>query len=226
MSDPIQPPKQSKGDIAHIATKAGLSAIPVLGGPAAELFQLVVQPPLERRRVEWMKTVGEKLQELEENGLRLDQLSENEEFITAAMHASQIVLRSHQSEKLEALRNAVLNIATGQAPAEALQHMFFRLVDSFSPLHLRILILFQAPTPPPQMSMGGLSDVLVHNMPELHGQDHIYTQVWKDLYSSGLLNTNGMNITMSGHGLGEKRTTELGDQFLHFISDPTSTSPL
>ena len=48
----IEVPKQSKGDVAHSLTKAGLSVIPVVGGPAVELFQLLIQPPLEKRRTE------------------------------------------------------------------------------------------------------------------------------------------------------------------------------
>lgn len=222
MTNPTEPPKQSKGDLLHVAVKAGLSAIPVLGGPATELFQLVIQPPLERRRAEWMTAIGEKLKELEENGVKLEQLAENEDFITAAMHASNIALRTHQQEKLDALRNAVLNVAVGQAPDDALQHMFFRWIDSLSPLHLRMLKFFQAPTPPPGLSMGGLSSVLEHSMPELRGQRHIYDQVWKDLYTSGLVNTDGLHVTMSGSGLAQRRTSELGDAFIKFISDPTS----
>lgn len=121
MSDnPYAAPKPSKGDIGHALAKAGLSAVPVIGGSTAELFQLLVQPPLERRRAAWMERVAEGLKELEENGLKLDDLKENEEFTSAVMQASQIAIRIHQQRKLEALRNAVLNVATGQAPDDAL----------------------------------------------------------------------------------------------------------
>lgn len=52
--DKLKVPKRSKGDIAHTLTKAGLSTVPVVGGPTAELFQHLIQPPLEKRREEWM----------------------------------------------------------------------------------------------------------------------------------------------------------------------------
>lgn len=216
----LEAPKKSTGDVAHSVTKAGLSAIPVLGGAAVELFQNVVQPPLEKRRAEWMALVGEKLKELEEKGLNLEALQENEQFISAAMYASQLALRTHQEEKLEALRNAVANIATGQAPEEAMQHIFLNFVDTLTELHIRILRLFQAPTPPPNMSMGGLSSVLEHNMPEMRGRRELYDQLWKDLYTRGLVNTDSMHTTMTGNGLGQKRTTGLGDAFLSFIKEP------
>lgn len=147
--DELGVPSKSAGDAARSIAKAGLSAIPVIGGPAVELFQNVVQPPLEKRRAIWMARVGEKLQELERNGLDLESLQENEQFISAAMYASQLALRTHQEEKLTALRNAVTNIAIGQAPEEALQHLFLDFVDSLTEIHLRILKLFQAPSPHP-----------------------------------------------------------------------------
>lgn len=219
-ADKIEPPKQSKGDAAHALVKAGLSAIPVVGGPAVELFQHLVQPPLDRRRNEWMADVGEKLKELEDRGVDLAELAEREEFVSAVMHASQIALRTHRSEKREALRNAILNVALGQSPGEALEHMFFDWVDSLSVLHLQILQLFQNPAPPPGMSMGGLGSVLEHNMPNLRGSRHIYDLIWKDLSTRGLVNTDSLHVTMSGSGLGAKRTTDIGDAFLRFISEP------
>lgn len=213
----LKPPKATGGDIAHAVVRAGLSAIPIGGGAAVELFQGVIQPPLEMRRQKWMVDVGEKLLELERNGLKLEDLQSNEQFISAVMHASQAALRTHQATKLEALRNAVINVAKGQAPEETLQHLLLNFVDSFTEQHLRILKVFQCPTPIPNMSMGGLSSVLEHNIPELRQHRELYIQLWKDLYSRGLLNTEGLNVTMSESVLLAKRTTELGDALLKFI---------
>lgn len=222
MTNPLDTPNRSTGDVVHAAVRAGLSAIPVLGGTAAELFQLVIQPPLERRRVEWMAAVGEKLRELEEQGANLEELAKNEEFISAVMQASSIALRTHQQEKLDALRNAVLNTAVGEAPDESLQHMFFHWVDSFSALHLRVLNVFQAPKADPGHITGSLRAVLEASIPELRNQRHIYDQIWKELFASGLVNTENLHAMMTGTGLAEKRTSPLGDAFLQFINEPTS----
>jgi hypothetical protein len=61
-------PTSTAGDKLHAVVMAGLSAIPIVGGPATELFQAVIQPPLEKRRHEWMAKVGEDLQRLEKEG--------------------------------------------------------------------------------------------------------------------------------------------------------------
>jgi len=216
--DKLEVPKKSIGDTAHALARAGLSAVPVVGGPAVELFQSVVQPPLEKRRVEWMRQVGEKLQELETQGLKLEKLQTNEEFISAVMYATHLALRTHQAAKLDALRNAILNVAKGQAPEEAVQHIFLDFVDSLTELHLRILRVFHAPLPPAGMSMAGLNNVLEHNIPELRGRRELYDQLWKDLFARGLVNTESLNAAMSGTGLTQKRTSGLGDEFLKFIS--------
>ena len=218
----IEVPKQSKGDVAHTLTKVGLSVIPVVGGPAVELFQLLIQPPLEKRRTEWMAEVGEKLRELEVKGLKLEDLQKNQEFVSAVMYASHVALRTHKAEKLTALRNAILNVAKGQAPEETVQHLFLNFVDSFTELHLRILKAFQAPSPLPNSSMGGLRDELEHNIPDLRGRklEELCGQLWKDLASRGLVvDDDGLATTMSVHGA-KKRTTGLGDAFLKFIAEP------
>jgi hypothetical protein len=216
----VPTPKASGKDIAHAAGRAVLSAIPFAGGAAVEVFQHVIQPPLEKRRIEWMNDVGERLNKLEDEGVKLESLSDNEQFVSAVMSASQVAIRTHQAEKLEALRNAVENVARGQAPDEALQHLFFGFVDTLVPLQIQMLKLFQAPPLMDGISMGGLSLVLERSIPSLRGHRDIYDQFWRDLYARGLVNTDGLHTTMSGNGLSQKRTTSLGDQFLRFITRP------
>ena len=216
----IEPPKPTTGDVAHALTKAGLSMIPVVGGPAVELFQHLVQPPLERRRNEWMEQVGEKLLSLEQRGLNLGDLQSNEQFITAVMQASTAALRTHKSEKLVALRNAVINIATGHGPEDTIQHLLLSFVDEFSEMHLRVLAFANSPRPPAGIRAGGLDHVLEDNIPALRGQCALFDQIWKDLNLRGLINTESLHVMMTGNGLGQSRTTELGKSLLRFISEP------
>jgi len=215
---PTKVPERSAGDALHATAKAGLSLLPVVGGPAVELFNSVVQPPIEKRRDEWMKSVGERLRELEETGIELEDLRSNEAFISAVMHTSTLAIRTHKEEKLAALRNALINVAIGQAPDEAIQNVFFGFVDDLTELHLRILKVFQSPPSVPGLSMGGLDNVLEHAIPSLYGKATLYKQFWKDLHVRGLVGTENLNTMQSGSGLTAKRTTDFADQFLKFIS--------
>jgi len=215
-------PAKSKGDVTHALAKAGLSAIPIAGGAAVELFQLLVQPPLEKRRTEWMQAVGEKLQELEEKGLKLEELQSNERFVSAVMYATQAALRTHDTTKREALRNAILNVAVGQAPDETVQHLLLTFVDDLTEMHLRILKVFHQPPVPQGISMGGLSTVLEQAIPDLRNRRDIYGQLWKDLYARGLVSAEGLHVTMSRNGLAAQRTTSLGEALLRFVSEPNA----
>lgn len=211
-------PEPSKGDAAHALVKAGLSAIPIVGGPAAELFQLIVQPPIEKRRHEWMTQIGEKLQELETKGLSLETLQHNEQFITAVMQASAAAIRTHQKEKLSALKNAVVHIAVGQGPEETIQHLLLSFIDEFSEMHLRVLAFAHHPRPADNITAGGLNHVLEDNIPALRGQRTLYDQLWKDLYLRGLINTENLHVMMSGNGLAQSRTSPLGVTLLNLVA--------
>lgn len=215
----IDVPRPSKGDALHTLAKAGISMIPIAGGPAVELFQSLVQPPLEKRRNAWMDEVGEKLQELEEKGLDISTLQSNEQFITAVMQASAAAVRTHQQAKLDALRNAIVNIALGATPDETFQHLLLGFIDQLTEMHFRLLAFAKAPAPPAGLSMAGLSTVLEDNIPSLRGQNTLYNQLWKDLYSRGLVNTESLNGTMSANGLSQSRLSPIGITLINLITE-------
>ena len=223
-----EPPKPTSADAAHSAVKAAISALPTLGGPAAELFAALVIPPLERRRRAWMEEVAEALRQLENQGkILIEKLKQDEAFIDTLLHASQIAMRNHQQEKRAALRNAVLNSALPSPPDESLRLIFLLLVDQFTVWHLRLLKLFHDPEgwfkkhkKHNPLHTGGLSHILEIAYPELRGKREFYDQVWRDLYLRGLVGTESLHVMMSASGLMAKRTTDLGDRFLKFIEEP------
>jgi hypothetical protein len=223
-------PKETAGDHLHTLVRAGISAIPVVGGPGVELFQMVIAPPIRRRQNEWMDSVAERLHGLEaKQQCIVDELQNNNAFIDTAMQALQAANRTANQEKRDALRNAVLNAALPSPPDEARQQVFVTLVDQFSVWHLRILCLFSDPPKwfrdrgkqPPQIS-GNLSQLLELAYPELMGQRDFYDVIGKDLFQRGLFRTNDLHAMMSGGGVMAKRSTTLGDEFLAFITEPAT----
>ncbi len=224
------PPERDASDVIHTVVKAGLSAIPIIGGPAAELFAAVVTPPLDRRRQSWMEEIAEGLRQLEEDrGVKLEDLQQNEAFVDTALLATQAALRTSQQEKRRALRNAILNAALPGPPGQSLQQVFVNLIDTMTEWHLQLLHLFHDPKQwfeerkrkVPDHHMGALSTILEVAFPELKGQRGFYDQVWRDLYLRGLVNTDGLHTMMTGGGLFQRRSTEMGARFLLFIADPT-----
>ncbi|RJS04883.1 hypothetical protein XnspCFBP7698_01065 [Xanthomonas sp. CFBP 7698] len=167
-----------------------------------------------------MESVAERIRELQGRGIDSAALSENENFITAVMSATQIALRTHSVEKLNALRAAISNIAVGRSPSDTRQHIFLELIDVLAPEALRVLKFAQAPGGSPDTMMGSLRTVLIGKIPQAEQDEELYHVLWRDLASRGLLNTDSLMTTMSGAGLAQKRTTEIGDQLLAFITDP------
>jgi len=230
-SDDKKLPKPTAVDYVHTAIKAGLSMIPVAGGPASELFNTLIVPPLAKRRDAWLTSLSEELIGLQEkvDGFTLDSLFDNDVFVTAVMHGTQAALRNHQKEKIDALRNAVLNVATGNSPDEDLQIVFLNFIDTATTWHLRLLKFFQDPATYgrsigitfPDWSMGGVSTVLAHTFPELRDRKEFYETITTDLNNRGFISggSSMLNTTMSESGMFSKRTTAMGDTFLAFIEE-------
>lgn len=227
--DDTKPPKSSAGDYGHAVVRAVLGAIPIGGAAATEIFNAVVMPPLDKRRDRWREMVGMKLKEQASVGaIDLEALASNESFATVAMHASQVAIRTHSEEKLAALRNALLNAALPNPPEESLQQMFIHLVDSFTEWHIRILKLFQDPPhwfqvierqEPKFFTMSSISQVLIAAYPELQDRRQFYDLILSELEAKSLCSGVSAHVSMSGSGALDKRTTDLGDQFLRFISE-------
>jgi len=225
----VDPVIEPEGEKAHRATRAGLSAVPVLGGALVEAFSAIIEPPMARRKTAWMKQVTEAINELYEKGIVTEaDLMENEKFFTTLVHASNVALKNHQQEKITALRNATINSALPGSPDDATQQMYLNQIDTCTEWHIHILKLFHDPQKfitesgltPPNWSMGGPSAVLEFALPDLNGRRSFYDLIWKDLYSSGLVSSDSLHVTMSGPGMIAKRTTEFGDGFVNFISEP------
>ena len=222
-----KPPEPNTGDTAHLVASGVMSFIPGL----PELFQYFITPPLEKRRMKWMEDVGQALRELEKNrGVKLEELQSNDTFIDTVLHATQIALRNSQEEKRDALRNAVINAALPNPPDESIQLMFLNLVDTFTVWHLRLLRLFQNPKgwfagndkqAPSFAISSSLARLLTAAYPELGNQRPFYDLVINELDAKGLFSSGGTHTMMSATGAFEKRTTDLGDRFLQFVTDQT-----
>lgn len=229
------PRKKSSGDVAREISKAIISAVPAAGGPLQVLLENVFASPIEKRKQAWLEQLAEVVSEIQERieDLTPEKLAANEAFITVAMQASQVAIRNHQQAKIDALRNAVLNSVLPNSPQEDEQMIFLRLIDQLTPWHLRVLALLNNPvewmarnkSPNPSWSMGGVATVIEHCLPDLRGQRDTYEQIVRDLQAEGLIGQGQfLNITMSGNGMIQSRTTDRGKRFISFITAPAKSA--
>jgi hypothetical protein len=164
------------------------------------------------------------------NAPTIEDLSKDDAFVTVMLNATAAAMRTHQKEKLEALRAAVVNTAMGLAPDEHTQLTFIRFVDELTALHLRILSYGSNPIgwlerhqiPKPDIYMGARSAILEAALPELRSRGDVYNQAINDLSARGLL-SGSFSGMVSQQGLYDKLTSPLGDRFLAFITMPSTT---
>lgn len=214
-------------DYLHSLTKGALGAIPIAGAAAAELFTLIVAPPIERRKHEWMEDIGTRLAELEtQSKCDVNKLSDNPEFIDVVIQASTIALKTNQKEKIEILRNAIINTALDSSIESSVRQIFLNLIDSFTPAHIQILTLFANPFKAlgtsqelvqKQVGTGTILGLVNEKYPDLAKNLDVLTVIRTDLNASGLVDIPGWQDMMGILSTYARRTTKLGVQFLEFI---------
>lgn len=231
-ADPTTMPTNRAGEYGLVAARALASLIPFAGGPAAEVLGAIITPIVERRKTEWLEGIASGLADLQQQVATLtpEQLAQSDEFTTAFLHASQVALHTHQQEKLDALRNAVLNVAAGSAPDEDLQLMFLDAIGTLTPSHLRLLHYFDDPAqwptnrqlPANYVVNATVGDLLESAIPEWRQQQQWYGLLYDDLARRGLAEQDRQVMHIVG-GLGvcfARRTTYMGREFLTFITSP------
>jgi hypothetical protein len=107
-----------------------------------ERFENLIVTALNQEREDWVNSVADGLADLQEkSGISAEDLSQNEGFKATFFHANEIAARTHHKEKLEALRNAVINAAVPNAPDSSVQILLLNKLDALLPAHLRVLEL-------------------------------------------------------------------------------------
>jgi hypothetical protein len=216
-------PDKDNRDFGYRVAKSAVGVIPFIGGPLQEILEMAVGLPSAKRQAEWFRSVAEVLQDVcnRVDGLTPENLGQNEEFQSVVASATEIAMRNHRQEKLEALRNIVKHTAEGLKIDEVLRNSFLSLVDRFSPLHIVVLRLHHNPSSSPEivakaksMMTGGFRHLLVAALPNC--SEEVLNQIEADLAAERLIHPSGGMATMQG--LMTSHSTTRGTAFLQFIS--------
>ncbi|WP_343971621.1 hypothetical protein [Kribbella koreensis] len=196
----VPPPETPRTDLVDKAIAGGLSSIPLVGGVLGVFYENYMQAPYDRRLQQWQRTMTEVVNELAE---KYDTLPNDDVLLDALINATRAAQATSQQEKLDALRNAVLNSVAPDAPDTDEQARFFRLVDQFSAAHLRMLarISYYQPS-----SLYVRPDVINTRRRE-----------WRDLLTADLSGARLISVSTDGNYTALR--TSLGSRFLDFISE-------
>lgn len=222
-------PKTSRWDYAHLVAKSAISMIPIAWWPLAELFNAIISPPLEKRRNKRIEWIEKWLIDLSERlNLTIENLTTNESFITSLVYATHIAIKNHQHEKLNALKNIVLNNVGVNSVDDDTKLIFLNYIDIFTTQHIVLLKFFYNPqtyiTSPLNYSACSISTILEWCVPVFRWKRDFYDLIVNDLYSKWLINTNNIHTTMTYGWAISSRTTLFWNDFIKFISDPINTT--
>ncbi len=217
-------PKATAKDRALTIVRAVTSAVPYIGGPIAELADLVASP-LEKRREAWAKEVCDGLHSMEEKiaAFSIESLKDSDAFASALAQALSAVSRTHEQEKLNALRNAVLNTALAPPAAGYDTGVLIGLCETLTPWHLKVLCFFDDPRryfDPERTPVMSRAQALERAFPELRGQRAVYDGMVRDLYLQGLIVSESLHVTMSGTGIMASWLTMKGNALAQLITSP------
>lgn len=227
-------PQPSQIDLAYNASGAAIASIPGVGPAAEALFKNIVSEPLQKRRDKWFTKLAFALRELQErfNGFDPNDLKDNENFIDVVSSATQAAMKTHNEARREALKNAVLNSAVGMTVDDVLQGKFLRLIEEFTGVHIRILSVLANPgnfdncQEMAAQMMGSQIRVIRAEIPQKEINESIFDIALNELNNEGLINIDELRRgTLVGRFLLSKRTTEIGDLFLKFITEPDVCDP-
>lgn len=219
------PGKSTAREVTEKLVEGGVGMVPVVGSPLAAAFALAMGWSYNRRMDSWLQELAEAVNKLEG---RLEDLADDDVFVDAVVNASRAAQATHQQEKLDALRNAVLNSVSPGAPDADEQARFFRLVEQFSAAHLHLLTFLddaggmfdKSGRPRPDPMMGSLGGLLEGAIPQFAGRREWYDLLMTDLANARLVlgDANSLHGTMTGGGMYQRRSSGLGRKFLAFIA--------
>lgn len=232
----LKVPEKDASDLIHTMAKAGISAIPLMGGSISEIFSFLITPSIQKRQEKWMQLVVEGLQRLEQeiDSFDIENLQDNEVFQSMVLESSRVAILTHIDEKLKMLRNAVLNSALPEAPDETRQKIFIQWLSEFTAWHIKILIFFgNEPLIAESSKFHGFqtdnlfgihfddfANALEENFPQLDGDYHLYRTIIRDLDRLKLISNDHPNKGMATRKTSRPEITPIAKSFLKFLESP------
>jgi hypothetical protein len=227
------PPAHSRArELTETSVEMIVNLVPMVGSTVAVALMTALDRNLNKRRERWLTELAEAVEELRQrfDGFNPDALADNGVFVDAVVTATRTVDRTSQQEKIDVLRNAVLNSAMPGAPDQDIQQLYFGLIEDLTPTHIRLLTLLNDPPgwfdrrPDLSRPQFGLSSnrvtLISAAMPDLGAKGQpLIERFYAALTDGGLVN-GPLHGMMTASGAWQAITTEYATAFLAFIRDP------
>lgn len=133
-------PKINKNDIIVSVAKSVGGIVPFAGNLISEILEQGLKPRLTTGMDIWMRGVSKRLENIEKDSseIIISRLSNNEEFISILIEASQRAMKTHLPERRLILQNIIINSLKEKYTFED-QTLFLTYLDRLSEAHIVIL---------------------------------------------------------------------------------------
>jgi hypothetical protein len=216
------------GQLAKVNLLAVLELVPMVGGTFATLTNELIPDWKLRRLNRFVAALSIDLEDLKDR-ISLDYLKK-EEFGYLFEKTFRAVSANYQAEKLDALRNLLLNSMLRTDMKQDLKEYLLHLTESLGVLHMRFLVLLRDPSEYysnkhlPDNPYGSMMTELHKCFPEL--TDGAIHAVWNDLYNCGILNTESKVLGIGAASsprcqVLNGRLSDFGKLFLSFVTKPS-----
>lgn len=130
-------------EIGETATKALVSAVPILGGPLSSILGDYFSGRKEKRFIDFLQGIQNDLKNKE--SLINDEFVTKEDFYDIFELTSRKIVLTRQKEKREAYRKILTNSMTSKDICYDEMEEFISIVDNIRPEHILILKILQDP---------------------------------------------------------------------------------
>jgi hypothetical protein len=214
----------------HVGMASADAVASVIPGGSYAVQQIIKQfigEPLERRREAWFVLLGEGLRDLQDklDGFDPRCLTDNEAFVSTVAETTRIAMTTHRAERLEALRNIVLNTAIGLTVDDVAHGMFMALVERFSALHVQVLRILHDPFSSPEIRAAFNDPIVIPTWDALrislrHVADAATISVVLNDIIDARLAEHIDRASLSPDPMTSRCLTPLGESFVQFIASP------
>lgn len=206
--------------LIRLGLDATVFKLPVLSTFRSVIDEYIPNSRMERQ-LEFLWEVVHEIQRLHD---RIDQaLMTTEVFYVNLEQAVRVASLTLNEEKRAALRAAAINVAIPPSKDETFREFCLACIDDFTAVHIRLLRVLQDPRPyvtNGSVVGGSLMEPISAAMGEI--EEPIIRSAFDELYRRGFTSTpvDSLRTMMTSSGVLAKRTTDLGDRFLSFITLP------
>lgn len=225
MTNELEPKNEARRRTEE-TIEAIAAAVPFAGGVLAVKYAQAFRRADERRYHQWQQQVEDALDAMAQrnDGLDVDALFANDDFIDAIATATRIAEKSAAQLKRAALQNVLFNVGLHNSLEADKRAIYLRYIDELTPSHLALLRL--ADDPPGWFSRrdrpwpgGNLIGVVIAAFPAWSGDEDFIDTLAGDLASRGLADLP-LRTMMTPSGVMAQRTKPKGREFMEFISGP------